>query len=285
MTRRQVETGKQYGHYDYGFQVWVHRRQNIWLFNGMFGQNMFIDADRKLVVAVNASNPDLFQTNPIFEIYERIFLDDRNHWNPVDLDTLVESLKARAEVRPWWKRLFQKEDMLPAGCYELDGTSFEPVRLDATLGIMPRMMQILENQYTTGLDEISFRINENRFWVCVTEGKAVYYLPVGFGRFGRDEDGRLVLILEIAFLETPFHRYFRCYFGDGEMEFRGDESPGRDFVTRFVETMGRELLEKPLVSGILEKLDTDLLEYKLDVMFKPDLKFRQTNPIPKNRKD
>ena len=59
------------------------------------------------------------------------------------------------------------------------------------------------------------------------------------------------------------------------MDMRGNESPGRDFVTRFVETMGKDILEKPLVSGILDKLDTDLLEYKLDVMFRPNLKMKK----------
>ncbi|MBR6764113.1 MAG: serine hydrolase [Clostridia bacterium] len=295
MTRRHVRTGDQYGSYDYGFQIWVHRQHPVWLFNGMFGQNMFIDAEKKLVVAVNASNPDLFQTNPVFEIYERIFLESKEHWEPANLEKLIASFRDRKPVLPWWKRFFKKEETIPAECWELNGTAYLPDRMDATLGIMPRMMQIMENQYTGGLSKLSFRVSDGKFWLIATEGEIEYAIPIGFGageesrvlfgktewlisslgRFGRDEDGRLVLILEIAFLETPFHRCFRFYFDEDSMELSGNESPGRDFVTRFVETMGKDILEKPLVSGILDKLDTDLLEYKLDVMFRPNLKMKK----------
>jgi tRNA pseudouridine38-40 synthase len=46
------------GDFNYGLHVWVAREGSDFLFNGMFGQNVWIDPKRRIAVALNAHLPE-----------------------------------------------------------------------------------------------------------------------------------------------------------------------------------------------------------------------------------
>ena len=70
-----AEAPKDYGDFDYGYQIWVSRkdRPRAWLFNGMLGQNVLIYPDTDTILVSNAGNDELFQTSPYYRIAEDYF--------------------------------------------------------------------------------------------------------------------------------------------------------------------------------------------------------------------
>ncbi|MBO4406322.1 MAG: hypothetical protein J5849_01370, partial [Clostridia bacterium] len=313
MCRPAMRPEEKSGEFDYGLRFWVGRESGARLLNGMFGQNALTYPDTGYSIVAHASNADLFQQGPFFRICDEYFSKNAKSreeaGEKTDLSDAIRVFrngdeKPDAPAPQKEKRSFfdffrrkkaEKTSLLPAEAEAFSGRAFVPSEVDCSLGVMPRVMQAVENEYTAGITRIAFEREEDRFTAVFTEGEAAYSLPVGIGRwqtvrrvfgetewllgirgrFASDEDGRPALILTVRFLETPFSRTFRFYLDRNEMEIRADEKPGKAFLIRFAETMGGEFLEKPLVGSALSKIDPDLLGYKLDALFSPHKIFRE----------
>ena len=307
MCRPGVVPEEDNGPFSYGFHIWVGDETGSRLFNGMFGQNTIVYPDTGFSVVANASNADLFQQGPFFSLCDEYFsfrtlrACEPGEGLP-DLGETVGNIRGavrvpegapRKSAKQFFLSLFRRkekteEKTVPEGAEKFLGRSFVPDRQDASLGVMPRVMQAVENEYTQGISRISFGMEE-AFTVTFTEGKQVHKLPVGIGgwkesrelfgetewilrtngRFASDEDGRPALVLDIRFAETPFRRMFRFYLDGDGMELRADEKPGKAFLLRFAETMTGSIRAKPLVGTALSRIDPDLLGYKLDTVFMP----------------
>ena len=141
------------------------------------------------------------------------------------------------------------------------------------MGLMPLLMQVLHNNYTDGIRSVGFEMRGGVLHLKFLEGEEEKVLPVGFGQaaetevsFGgelyrlgvsaecrRDENGRPVLKLDIAFLEEACRRKLNLYF-DGRnaerLEAVWDETPGRDVILEgldtFLDTGGKGFLMNAL---------------------------------------
>ena len=307
MCRPHATPTENTGDFRYGFHVWVGKQSGSRLINGMFGQNVIVYPETGYSVAVSASNPDLFQQGPFYALCDRFFSQNSSpEKNGISLPDALERFrlaygageppapKRYAFILPERTNAQDKFDLL-SGKAAFEGKSFVPDRVDYSLGLMPRMMQAVENDYTAGVSRIAFDSENGSFFVCFEEGEKVRRIPVGIGRwqicrerFGRsewmlgtngrfstDEDGRPTLILTVRFLETPFLRSVRFYLDGKVMTVRADEEPGKEFLVRFAGMMGGDILEKPLIGSALSRFDPDLLDYKLDAMFSPRSVWRE----------
>ncbi len=307
MCRPAVKPAEDNGDFSYGFHIWAGDGTGSRLLNGMFGQNSIAYPDTGFSIVVNASNADLFQQGPFFGLCDEYFasqtlLAEKEGEDLPDLGEAVTDFQngktvpesqIQTSARQFFLSLFRrkgraKEGKLPAGADSFLDRSYVPERIDYSLGVMPRVMQAVENEYTQGLSRVSFSMKES-FAVTFTEGKHVHEIPVGigewkesrerfggtewilraFGRFAFDEDARPTLVLDIRFAETPFRRTFRFYIDGEKLEVRADEKPGKAFLLRFAETMSSTIREKPVVNSALSRIDPDLLGYKLDTLFSP----------------
>ncbi len=138
---------------------------------------------------------------------------------------------------------------------------------------MPLLMQVLHNNYTDGIRSIGFEMRGGTLYLKLLEGEEEKVFPAGFGRaaetdlsFGgelyrigvtaecrRDENGRPVLKLDIAFLEEACRRKLNLYFDGGNaerLEAIWDETPGRDVILEglgaFLDTGGKGFLMNAL---------------------------------------
>ena len=296
------------GDFAYGLHIWVGNETGSRLLNGMFGQNTIVYPDTGFSVVSMASNADLFQQGSFFALCDEYFSSRAGapEEKGEPLPDLGETLRAfrgeksgeesetQKNARKTFFTFFRKrekpeKEALPAGAESFLNRTFIPDRIDYSLSVMPRVMQAVENEYTAGLSRISFGMTGEEFTVTFEEGKSVHKIPVGIGswretrekfgqtqwllrvkgRFAFDEDDRPALVLDIRFVETPFKRVFRFYADGDSLELRADEKPGKAFLLRFAETMGGEIMEKPLVGPVLSRVDPDLLGYKLDALFSP----------------
>lgn len=162
---------------------------------------------------------------------------------------------------------WMREGFLPL----LDGRVYEMEQKH--VGLMPLLMQVLHNNYTDGIRSVGFEMRGGVLHLKFLEGEEEKVLPVGFGQaaetevsFGgelyrlgvsaecrRDENGRPVLKLDIAFLEEACRRKLNLYF-DGRnaerLEAVWDETPGRDVILEgldtFLDTGGKGFLMNAL---------------------------------------
>lgn len=294
------------GYFRYGFQMWVGKSNGAWLFNGMYGQNMLIYPRTGYVVVSNASNTDMFQQGAYFPLCDRYFAAEPEGEYPgteEELGALIASFKPSLPVpekRKWWS-FFKKETpapVIPEAALAFAGKSLVPVKKDYAFGVMPRMMQGVQNDFTAGLDRVRFALDaeSGRFAVTFDEGEKQYDFLMDFrlpaetniqigktswlvaltSRAGENEDDEPVLILNFAFLEMPFAREMRfTLHPDGSVTLRSDEKPGKEFITRFVATMGEDLVKNPVVENTLSKFDLDYVDYKLDTLFKPTVELSE----------
>ncbi len=299
-TSPQAETSKNYGNYSYGYQMWVDRQRDAFLFNGMFGQNVLCYRDLGIIIATNAGIDEVFQQSEFYKITDSFFdrsLGARLPENPKDhraMLAFLASQDAKIAKKPARRRFFKSgTGGLPEMCGRLAGRKYtisSPNRVSA--GLMPLVMQAIQNIYTKGLVCLSFSMEEGRFFLNVEEEDAFFKLPVGFGmpeyteadfngephrlgitgRFAKDEDDRDVLIVRVSFLEFTSARHIRLYFspGLGTLSARWRETPGRPFLEESLTMLTRELKTHPIISGLLGKASPDYIQYKLSAAFEPE---------------
>ncbi|MBR5376496.1 MAG: hypothetical protein IK139_04385, partial [Lachnospiraceae bacterium] len=120
----------------------------------------------------------------------------------------------------------------------------------AGTGFMPHFMQYMQNNRSSGINEISFEKDHRGLVIHITEDgrvndlfvsqdrdrysvmnfKGETYLVAGLGSFARDEDGDLCLKVMASFIEGESRRSVRFFFKEGSERIRIEfaESPGKD---------------------------------------------------------
>ncbi len=290
------------GDFDYGYHVWVGRESTSFLFNGMFGQNVLGFPDNGILVVSNAGNEEVFQSSNYYKIAERFFGKVFPDALPEDSKSYRKLLSITEELRPYAvgntdRKLFgffkkNSYGELPSLCEELVRKTFIPKEPCPSFGLMPVTLQATQNNYTTGFTKLSFEISKNGiFNVIFTEGDSTYSIAVGFtkaraslltfcgepftvnsyGRFGTDEDGNTVFILQVAFTETPFTRKLKIRFFN-DMKFariEASEQPGESYLLDLAEMEIKNLEELPLINSIVSKASVDYIEYKVNRIMEP----------------
>lgn len=299
-TSTQIKTPASYGGYNYGYQTWVGRRGGSFLFNGMFGQNILCYKNSGVVIAVNAGIDELFQHSEFYAITGRFFERAVEKSLPEDekarreLQSLLDSFDAKKPAKAAKRGFFRKEDGLPEECTALAGRTYYVHSANrASVGLMPLLMQAFQNIYTKGIVSLSFSLADGKFFMTVAEGDGRYKLPVGFGvpeyaefnlygephrvgvlgRFARDEDDRVVLVLAVPFIESASTRHIKLYFepGYGSLTGRFRETPGRPFLSDGLDRLAEEKKVNPIVTGLIEKAAPDYVQYKLTAAFEPEI--------------
>ncbi len=130
----------------------------------------------------------------------------------------------------------------------LDGRHYDMA--EKHVGLMPLMMQVMHNNYTDGIGSMGFEVQGNRLFLLLQEGEEESRIEIGFdqaartwvsfhgepyllgvkGELAEDEDARLVLKLDFAFLEEACRRRVKLHFQKDRIEACWDETPGKDVI-------------------------------------------------------
>ncbi|MFQ9152465.1 MAG: hypothetical protein ACLR6B_14235 [Blautia sp.] len=95
------------------------------------------------------------------------------------------------------------------------------------------------------------------------------YLDAAEGRFAFDEDGRLVLELNIYYLEDAIRRRIKIFFEEEEMEVHFSEVPGKKILLDGLGSLTAALSENTVVRKIREKGNVDLLRLAMETTLEP----------------
>ena len=166
---------------------------------------------------------------------------------------------------------------------------------------MPLMLQVVQNNYGSGFHSLSFLKNGNTLYMTYGETDASYLLPIGFGvsadgdisvggvpyhvktlgSFVRDEDGRPLLKIRIAFCETPLTRYLKLYYTGENPRLIQSERPGASFVSSKILKIKKDLITAPLIGETLNRVDDDYLRYRIEKKLQPTLHLSPSRIISK----
>ena len=289
--------------FNYGLQMWVNRRGDQFLFNGMLGQNVWCFKKSGIVIVNNAGNDELFQQSNYFAIvkkyFEREFPDDlpNNFIDYMHLDSVVKriaisrnfSTLSTGELRKY------KRGALPPECRHLDGKTLASTdKRMASVGILPLVWQVVENNYSQGFKAIKFFVKDGKFFADYQQSDESYCFEIGFGEpkytniyvhnspfyigvtgcFATNEDGYKVFKIMIDFLETPCSVTLKIVFRHGYYEVYHKEMPGKPFVLEKIMAVKDGISQTPLIGGVTDLAPDDIIEYQVERMF--EFKYRMT---------
>lgn len=306
---KQTETPAQTGNFNYGYQTWVGRRNDCFLFNGMFGQNVIGYPDTGLLIVSNAGNNELFQQSRFYELVEDYFSRPFGAALPEDaaaqdsLRRTCEALGRRAAyleqpLPSRWRRLFhpissrREQEQLRDRIEELHGRRFVlPEDKQTSVGLMPGFMQAVQNCYSTGLRAVSFSRQGDELWCDFHEEDRVHAFAIGFdlpsytvldfgqerhcvgvtGTFSQNEDNVPVLKVRLSFLESSHARLIKFFFEEDGLRLKFDEAPGVDCLHLAVSNATEGDNHSRLLQTVLKSKSSNVIAYLLRRTMQPEI--------------
>ncbi len=192
-TSAKVSHPEDSGNYDYGYHIWTGK--DMFLFNGMFGQDMIAFPKTKTVIVSNAGIEQLFQQSCYYGIVEKYF--GGNYANPFplkcnkkskkELDRLLYGLSCKAyELREDDKLWGFRQKKLPRFLLDAEGKKYaikkrqenllniESIADTANLGIMPMIAQMGRNSFARGMKGMGFEKRQGKLCLKIIEGREEY---------------------------------------------------------------------------------------------------------------
>ena len=257
ISRRQSDPPKAMSDYGYGWQCWLWARPDSVLFNGLFGQNILVIPDLDMVIVSNAGGDRMFGKSDYLSLCEAYFgegvhfpdtlaPDPRAFWR---LQRTIRQLEsARPQEKGPYARLsrYCEQRTTAENNAVLDGRQYAIA--SGTARLLPLFVQLMENNYTTGISRIAFSCKDKRLYISIKEGNETNMLEIGFseaargkvcangeeqlvavrGRWTHNEDDKPVLKLDIAFLEQASMRHVKLFFdSEDKIRIRLSESPSK----------------------------------------------------------
>ena len=279
--------------YDYGYQIWVGRGENTFLFNGMLGQNVLGFRDSGILIVTNAGADTDYQESRYFEIVSRYF-------GGVFPDSLPEDSLASKRLQTFVDSLSfynKKQDTFNEYAAPFLDRSFAAGEQYASAGLLPVILQVLHNNYTRGVTAVAVSTKNDLPELIYREHDAVYRLPVGLGvpqiteldfhgdrfhiaahgRFTHDEEDRPVFSIHLEFLETPCVRTLKLIDTGSGLILRQSETPGIPYVFEKLRTAAQQPLLRPLLLMAFGGSDEDYLRYKCLRLLSPEISMRTHN--------
>lgn len=279
------------GDFNYGYQIWVGRRENTFLFNGMLGQNVLGFLDSGILVVTNAGANTDFQESRYFEIVSRYF----GGAFPARLEEDGEARRELEETVRALSAYSREAEAVDDRAEPFLGRSFAAADPRAvSTGLLPLTLQALYNNYTKGVTSVAVCAKGDSPELIYRERDAVYRIPVGLGRplicqldfrgnvywvaalgrFTHDEEERPVFYIRLEFMETPCVRILKLIADGDGLLLRQSETPGEPYVFGKLRLAAQSPLYRPLLLVAAGGTEEDYLRYKTRQLISPEIVFR-----------
>ncbi len=291
MTSRQSGPDSDNARFDYGYQVWVGRRQNSFLLNGLFGQNALGFRDSGLIISAIAGSCESFQEGRYFDVVEKHFSGRNPGVGPGGGSGRLRS--ALRELRD--KNLpLHSPASGRLGCYlrlkQLEKAEFRPASPEPSLGLMPLLSCMFQNIYPSGIDGFRLLRRGSKLILQMQESGRRLEIPCGllrpvrsvqdFGgepyilscsaRLGLDQDRCPVVRLRLDFVETVSSRLITLTFRGDSVQVTLAELPDYKVVEMVTGQLLNELPGKRLLGSLAARFGTDFVRFKLQQMMQPE---------------
>lgn len=280
---------------EYGYQLWPDSEHQMSMFNGMFGQYVFLARDLNMIVVLQSGAQNLFTRSESYRATARFFAALRAEPQsgkvlsacPYRAHFLAppycdqQKKKPRTLREKIWHTFFSSTPAtVDTACSLLEGHSFSFERNHA--GLLPKIIAVMNDFYTAGVQTISFEREGETLVLCWTENNIVQKVPLGFeqplpfvldaggnqfeaacfAQLCSDEDDRAVLKVHIYLTESSSCRLLKLFLPFDERD---------DVLLCFYETPGLVpmMLSLAQLTGIGQQTDAlfrdmDYLSYRLE---------------------
>ena len=282
------------GDFNYGYQIWVGRSENTFLFNGMLGQNVLGFLDSSILVVSHAGADTDFQESRYFEIVSRYFggrFPARLPEDPAAQASLADAAAGFSAYSRPPAALDGRETPFLRSFTAPDGAA-------ASVGLLPVALQALHNNYAAGLASVAVSVKDGLPELIYRERDALRRLPVGLGRpvvtqldfrgdmyqvaalgrFTHDEEERPVFYIRLEFLETPCVRIIKLIWDGDGLLLRQRETPGIPYVFEKLRTAAQSALYKPLLLVAAGGAEEDYLRFKTLQILAPEVRLIPQGP-------
>lgn len=278
-----------YGDFNYGWQFWVGRSENTFLFSGMFGQSVLGFRDSGIVLVCHAGNDETFQRSAYYRIASEFFGGyfpatlPRDAAGERQLRQTCQSLcfhPGRVPTREEFSRVF--------GIRYVTGDSHA-----ASAGLLPVVLQAVENSYSAGLQALTVGGTRQNPELLYEERDQLHHLVCGIkapvrqkifwhgnvfetavlASFTHDADENPVLRIQIDFLETPCTRVLKLIWTRRGLLLRQEETPGEDFLSGSMSMLLNVPGAKTLMAAVMGSAEQGYLRWKIGRVFSPELRF------------
>lgn len=296
-------TSPESGDFNYGLHVWVARDGDDFLFNGMFGQNVWVDPKRRIVVALNSGNNELFSKGSALSIIKKTLREEpliKRARTPLrDRKQLSERERTFFTSRRW---ITPKKPQGGISCLlglrekRPFDAAFTPLFGSYTLptnnqGIFPAFVRVMQNNYQGGIKSISIERVKNH--IRLTSYEANETVAIDFGIYEpmlnivdlsgekyyvqaiasalEDERGDLVYKFELNMPELPNTRRITMTLSPlGRLRIGMREIPDERITSSFIEAIPTLSGKASLIVTLLERnLGKNFIESKISELFSP----------------
>ncbi|MDE6024870.1 MAG: beta-lactamase family protein [Lachnospiraceae bacterium] len=231
----------------YGYQIWL-LTDGSFLYNGVFGQNVYVNRDRGIVIATTASAYDIFPDGKIVNLLSE-FADCDDNFKP-DIINLVPCLEKKAIVNKCMKKLWDMSPFDMNRFRQYFGTHFgTEYKFDEYAGsVLPISIQCIYSVYQTGIKSVMLGFKEDHLYFRVCEDDVIYNIRLGYKKgelyayqileikgksfpiaagahVAFDEDNRPLIKIKIMYLEEVGIMSFKLIFHGDKLVLKALELP------------------------------------------------------------
>ena len=301
MTTKKSEKTDDINEFDYGYHVWVGREGGEILFNGMFGQNVWICPKNQTIVVINAGNSELFARSGTIGIVRKYLGQEYDDGYGRDRFTLA--LKDRAqhfyESRHWIREKNQRGILRRLGLVKERvgdvwyGICGEYRFAKNNVGMLPFFLCLMQNNLRRSLDSLTVTPNRtgsvtlsfvegtdnyniefgiNRFITSVIDFRGEKYIVSAIAEAIEDEDRNPVYKFELILPEMPNTRKLKITKTDGGILLRFSEMPDSRLVTQYADSFTASSTLVNIALGAMKRFGSDgFIEALAARLFEPSL--------------
>lgn len=293
----------------YGYQMWLSKGKNGYVFSGMLGQNVFVFPKRNMVIAMTAGSPNLFprcramniisefigtdaffSSEPIKNFRYNYAASLRSALSSAKFAKPLETKERQGIIARLRKSLSRSRNAyeIPEAAEILNGIEIAFEKNHA--GILPVLIQVMNGIFESGIEKIAFQIKSEMLMLKINNSAVI---PVSFsdmpsyfdyecsgnifrvgvnGEFTSDEDDFPVLKILLCFIETACTKVLKFIFAADGITLKIRESPQLYEAFDEAAEMIMPKLGKTVQKTVSAILETDVAEYKIKSFLEPTLK-------------
>ena len=299
MTSKKSEKVGNSAEFDYGYHIWVGRENDELLFNGMFGQNVWISPKNQTIVVINSGNSELFQRSGTIGIIRKYLGYEYN--DTMHRDRFLFALRDKAlrffESRHWIRSrghrgVLQRLGLIRERTDNLwYGIVGEYRFAKNNVGMLPFFLSLMQNNLHRSLEKMTVTVGSGSVTLAFTEAGEDYLIEFGLGRFIstvidfrgekylvsaiaeviEDEDRNPVYKFEIIFPEMPNTRKIKITRTDGGIFIRFSEMPDSRLVTQYTDSFTGSAIVMVALAAMKKRMGEGFIESLSARLFEPSL--------------
>ncbi|MBE5944061.1 MAG: beta-lactamase family protein [Lachnospiraceae bacterium] len=267
----------------YGYGIWL-LKDGSFLANGLFGQNIYINPDRELVIAIMASAKEMFPDGKTVKALCDFASKDSNF---LFSNILWDGWYLNKSKKVYLKGKNNLKSIKSALASYL-GNEYRFT--DYASNILPLSSQLMYSNYMSKIRSLKLDIVKDNFVLRCKDRDGGYNLNIGYtrkkpyiyqlltingkqmpvavsGSLLYDEEDRLLLKIHIAYLEEVGDRIFKIYFEDGRIRLKSYETPDLiGFIDKFID---EEFFDK--IKKAKDRIPPDYLNYSVKKILRPNV--------------